>query len=295
LLHEFLFFFLLYFYRKKKMDFNIRLSNGQVLRGFIKSPGEDMRGVVVLIHGLGEHIQRYKEWADLFKRERIAFAGVDLPGHGLSDGIRGHIKNYKLTDEMIDILINECKMTFPDIPVFLYGHSMGGGIVLDYLIRMVPVLKGAIVTSPWLKLAFEPTRAKIRLAAMIKNIFPSLIQPTGLVAEHISHDKVVVNKYKNDPLVHGKISVSLFHATTNAAANTLKNAALLKTPLLLIHGSDDKICSPDGSREFASKTKLAELKIWDGGYHELHNELFKQDVFNYIINWINLRLSGKLL
>jgi acylglycerol lipase len=277
------------------MDFNIRLSNGQVLRGFIKSPGEDMRGVVVLIHGLGEHIQRYKEWADLFNRERIAFAGVDLPGHGLSDGKRGHIKNFKLTDEMIDILINECKMTFPDIPVFLYGHSMGGGILLDYLIRMAPKLKGAIVTSPWLKLSFEPTRSKIRLAAMIKNIFPTFIQPTGLIAEHISHDKVVVNKYKNDPLVHGKISVSLFHAITNAAANTLKNAALLKTPLLLIHGSDDKICSPDGSREFASKTKLAELKIWDGGYHELHNELFKQDVFNYIINWINLRLSGKLL
>jgi acylglycerol lipase len=277
------------------MDFNIRLSNGQVLRGFIKSPGENLRGVVVLIHGRGEHIQRYKKWAELFNREKIAFAGVDLPGHGLSDGKRGHIKNYKLTDEMIDILINECKMTFPDIPVFLYGHSMGGGIVLDYLVRMAPKLKGAIVTSPWLKLAFKPKESMVKLATIMRNVFPSLILPAGLVEEHLSHDQKVVDAFKNDPLNHNKISLSLFQAAISTASNALKNASKLKTPLLLIHGSDDKICSPEGSREFASKTKLAELKIWEGGYHELHNELFKQDVFNYIINWINLRLSGKLL
>jgi len=277
------------------MDFNIRLSNGQVLRGFIKSPGENLRGVVVLIHGRGEHIQRYKKWAELFNREKIAFAGVDLPGHGLSDGKRGHIKNYKLTDEMIDILINECKMTFPDIPVFLYGHSMGGGIVLDYLVRMAPKLKGAIVTSPWLKLAFKPKESMVKLATIMRNVFPSLILPAGLVEEHLSHDQKVVDAFKNDPLNHNKISLSLFQAAISTASNALKNASKLKTPLLLIHGSDDKICSPDGSREFASKTKLAELKIWEGGYHELHNELFKQEVFNYIINWINLRLSGKLL
>jgi alpha-beta hydrolase superfamily lysophospholipase len=277
------------------MDFNIRLSNGQVLRGFIKSPGDNLRGVVILIHGRGEHIQRYKKWAESFNREKIAFAGVDLPGHGLSDGKRGHIKNYKLTDEMIDILINECKMTFPDVPVFLYGHSLGGGIVLDYLVRMAPKLKGAIVTSPWLILAFKPEESMVKIATMMRNIFPSLILPAGLVEEHLSHDQKVVDAFKNDPLTHNKISLSLFHAANSAASNALKNASSVKTPLLLIHGSDDKICSPDGSREFASKTKFAELKIWEGGYHELQNELFKKDVFNYIINWINLRLSGKLL
>jgi len=273
------------------MDFNIRLSNGQVLRGFIKSPGENLRGVIILIHGLGEHIQRYKEWAGLFNRERIAFAGVDLPGHGLSDGKRGHIRNYIHTDGMIDILVNECKMTFPGIPLFLYGHSLGGNIVLDYLLRLNPKLKGSIVTSPWLKLAFEPEKSKRQLAAVMKSILPSLAQPTGLVADHLSHDREVVKNYKNDPLVHGKISVSLFSAALNAAENSLKNASMLKTPLLLIHGSDDKICLPDGSREFASKTDLAELKIWEGGYHELHNESFRLDVFKYIMDWINLKLA----
>jgi alpha-beta hydrolase superfamily lysophospholipase len=274
------------------MDLNIRLSNGQVLRGFIKSPGENLRAVVIFVHGLGEHIQRYREWAELFHKEKIGFAGVDLPGHGGSDGKRGHIKNYDITDEMIDILLNESRKTFPGIPLFLYGNSLGGGIVLDYLVRQNPKVKVAIVTSPWLKLAFEPDKSKMKLVALLKNIVPGLAQPSGLVVDHLSHDKEIINKYKNDPLVHGKISISLIHEAFSSAENALKNASLLKIPLLLMHGSDDLICSPEGSREFASKTKLAELKIWDGGYHELHNELFKQEVFNYIIIWINSRIAG---
>ena len=77
------------------MDFNIKLSNGQILKGMIQSPGENARAVIILVHGLGEHIQRYNYWADLFRKEGIGFAGVDLPGHGRSDGRRGNIKSYQ--------------------------------------------------------------------------------------------------------------------------------------------------------------------------------------------------------
>ncbi len=273
------------------MDFNIKLSNGQILRGFIKSPGEQLRAVVVFVHGLGEHIHRYSGWAGLFNETMIGFAGVDLPGHGRSDGKRGHIKSYAITDEMINILLSECRKTFPGVPLFLYGHSLGGGIVLDFLIRKNPKVKGAIVTSPWLKLAFEPDKSKIWLAGIVKNILPALAQPSGLIVEHISHEKEVVDKYKNDKLVHGKISVSLIHAAFSAGADALKNASQLKTPLLLMHGSDDQICSPEGSSEFASKTKLAELKIWEGGYHELHNDFYRDELFDFIISWINTRLT----
>ena len=124
----------------------------------------------------------------------------------------------------------------------------------------------------------------------MKKIFPSLLQPSGLVVEHISHDQKVVNDYKNDPLVHGMISVSLFHSAMSAASNALSNAAALNKPLLLMHGTDDHICSPEGSSEFASKTGMAELKLWDGGYHELHNDLYRHEVFNHINTWISSRL-----
>ena len=273
------------------MDYNIKLSTGLVLKGIINSPGEDIRAVIIMVHGLGEHIQRYNYWSELFNKEKIGFTGVDLPGHGRSEGRRGMIKSYSQLDEMIDILINSSRKTFPGIPVFLYGHSLGGGIVLDYIIRKNPRIKGAIVTSPWLRLSFEPPKAKIIIASVMRHIFPGLIQPSELVVDHISHDYSVVEKYKADSMVHDKISVSLFAGANSAARYALDNAMDLKIPVLLIHGSDDQITSPEGSKEFAGKNSLVDLKIWEGGYHELHNELFKDEVFKFILDWLNRLIS----
>lgn len=269
------------------MDFNIKLSNGQVLRGMIKSPGEDLKAVVVFVHGIGEHIHRYDQWASRFNKEGFGFAGVDLPGHGRSDGRRGNIKNYILLGEMIDILLKSCKNTFPGKPVYIYGHSLGGGIVLDYILHRNPKVKGAIITGPLLRLAFEPPKIKLVLASVMKSILPGLIQPTRLNTSHISHDKEVVEKYDADPLVHGKISVSLFDESMKAARYSLDHASDLKIPTLILHGSKDMLTSSEGSREFAAKTDKVELKIWEGGYHELHNEPFKDEVFKYIMDWIN--------
>jgi len=268
------------------MDFNIKLRNGLVLKGMIQSPGEDARAVILFVHGLGEHIQRYCYWSESFKKEGIGFAGVDLPGHGRSEGRRGNIQSYEVLDEMLDILVSSCRKTFPGIPLYIYGHSLGGGIVLDYLIRKNPRVTGAIVTSPWLRLSFEPSSFKVGLASVMKFILPGLTQPSGLIVGHISHSSDVVENYKNDPRNHGKKSISLFHGAMKAASNSLEHAADLKVKTLLIHGSDDQITSPAGSREFAQKNSKVELKIWEGGYHELHNEPFKDEVFKYIINWI---------
>jgi alpha-beta hydrolase superfamily lysophospholipase len=269
------------------MEFNIKLRNGQILKGIIQSPGEHIKSVVILVHGLGEHVQRYLSWAELFKNQGIGFLGVDLPGHGLSEGRRGNIDSFALTDEMIDILLMTCKRTFPGCPVYIYGHSLGGGIVLNYLIRRKPKITGAIVTSPWLRLSFQPPKSKIILASIMKYLIPGLVQPSGLKVAHISHDETVVKEYADDPLVHGKISVSLFVTAMQAGEYSIKHASELTTPVLLLHGSDDMLTSPAGSSEFAGKTKLAELKIWDGGYHELHNEPFRDEVFSFIMTWIN--------
>ncbi len=268
------------------MDFNIKLKNGQLLQGVIRSPGEHARAVVVMVHGLGEHIQRYDAWSDRFLGDGIAFTGVDLPGHGRSDGRKGYIKSFRALDEMLDVLIYSCRKTFSNIPVYIYGHSLGGGIVLNYLLRKNPHVKGAIVTSPWLKLSFEPSKGKVFLASVMKNFLPGLVQPSGLNVNHISHDSAVVEKYKTDPLVHDRVSVSLFSSAMESASWTLIHAADLGIPTLLMHGSDDQITSPGGSREFAGKSGVVDLKIWEGGYHELHNEPFSDEVFMYIAGWI---------
>lgn len=268
------------------MDFNIKLHNGKVLRGIIQSPGENTKTVIILVHGLGEHVLRYNNWAELFRKEGIAFAGVDLPGHGRSEGKRGHIKSFSELSEMLDILVRSCNQTFPGTPVFIYGHSLGGSIVLDYLLKKTPKVRGAIVTSPLLRLGFEPSKAKLFIASVMRYVLPSLVQPASLVIEHLSHDGDVVESYRTDPLVHGKISVKLFHELMSSARYSLEHAGELQIPLLLIHGSDDRICSPDGSREFAAKSGKVALKIWEGGFHELHNEPFKAEVFGFIMEWI---------
>jgi alpha-beta hydrolase superfamily lysophospholipase len=125
------------------------------------------------------------------------------------------------------------------------------------------------------------------LAAIVKSILPGLQQPTGLIAEHISHEKAEVEKYVKDPLVHGKISVALFSGTFKAAHNILKGDNLVTIPLLIIHGSEDKITSPEGSVEFAAKSELTTLRLWEGGYHELHNEPFREELFMEVIDWLS--------
>jgi len=275
---------------RKKMGYSIRLSNGQVLRGFIKSPGENIRAMVLLVHGLGEHVGRYDEWSDRFVSYGIGMAGVDLPGHGRSDGRRGHIGSFRVTEQLLRLLIKETGSTFPGIPLILYGHSLGGGIVTDYLVRNSPGIKMAVVTSPWLKLAFEPPAYKMILAAVAGRLFPSFIQPSGLDINHLSHNAAVVKAYSEDPLVHDRISAGLFNSTMNAARNSLEKSENISVPVLLLHGQDDMISSPGGSILLAGKNSLIDLKIWPGGFHELHNEPDNADVFNFIINWIDKHL-----
>ena len=268
------------------MEYSIELKKGPVLKGMISVPPDEPGAFIIFVHGLGEHVRRYESWSSMFNTRGIGFAGVDLPGHGLSGGARGNIRDFSQTAEMTDIMYENISKTFPGKPVFLYGHSLGGGIVLDYLIRRTHGFRGAIVTSPWLRLAFEPSRFKLALAAFMRHILPGLAQPSGLVVEHLSHDPGVVEKYKTDPLVHDRISVSLFNSAMAAAASSLSRADEVKIPLLIMHGSDDMICSPEGSREFASRAETSELRIWEGGYHELHNEPFREEVFTFIMSWM---------
>ncbi|NSW93605.1 MAG: alpha/beta hydrolase [Bacteroidales bacterium] len=275
------------------MDINIRLGNGQVLRGLILSPGDRLRAVVIMVHGLGEHIFRYEAWAKKFNMIDIGFAGVDLPGHGRSDGKRGHIKSYRDLYEMLDILISEAGKTFNGLPVFIYGHSLGGNVVLSYLLKQSPRIRGAIVTSPWLRLAFQPSEAKIKAAAFMKHFLPAMVQASGLVTEHLCHDTEVVEKYRKDKLVHDKISLKLFSEAVKSAGYILSHSEELKIPLLIMHGDSDMITSSEATAGFARKAPHTQLKIWEGGYHELHNEPFRDQVFSEISGWIEKRLSAR--
>lgn len=251
------------------------------------STSEAPKAVILLVHGLGEHAGRYAGWAARFNERGVALRAFDLPGHGHSEGKRGVIaspeKVYDTIGKISESLISE----FPGAPLFIYGHSLGGSIVLNYLIRRRPELTGAIVTSPWLLLSESPAKVKVLIANVAKKLMPGVAQPSGLKTEFLSRDPEVVDAYRKDPLVHGQISAGLYGWVTDSAAETLSRASEITIPLLIAHGRSDMIISPSGSLQVAGSAPKATLKLWEGGYHELHNDLLKDEHFDFITEWID--------
>lgn len=245
------------------------------------------KAIINLVHGLGEHGGRFNEWAGFFVEEGYAMLAIDYRGHGKSGGKRGHTGEYQFFMRDIDLLLAKSEEIFPAIPRILYGHSLGGNLVINYAIQFNPAIQALIATSPWLKLASEPPWIKLILAKAIKGIFPALQNSTGLLSSQLSHDPEVAKVYSADPLVHGKISVNAFFAVMKAGLEAIRNAGRVKVPFLLIHGSEDLITSCKASQELAEKgnDKLT-FRLWNGGFHELHQEPFKHEVFRFIINWL---------
>jgi len=176
---------------------------------------------------------------------------------------------------------------FPGLPRFLYGHSLGGNLVLNYTLRRKPDLRGVIATGPWLELAFQPPASQVRLGRIMNGIAPGFTQHSKLDTKGLSHDQAVVTAYENDPLVHDKISARLFVNTYESGLWALDHAAEFPLPLLLMHGAADPITSAKGSQKFAEKAgDKVTLKVWDGMYHEIHNELEQKQVFAYMLDWL---------
>lgn len=273
----------------KHEEFEIKSIDNRSL--FVQSwiPDETISGVICFIHGIGEHLTRYSYWAERSVSEGYAFFGFDLCCSGKSEGKRGFFPSYETFMDDIDLLMQQAKSRFPGIPVVLYGHSMGGNLVLNYAITKRTDIIGLIATSPWLILKNEPSKLLLSVIRFLSKVFPNLIISSGssVGADSISRDKSVVEKYINDPLVHNKISLKMAISLNDAAEYALENSAKLEIPLLLMHGSADQITDPEGSRQFyESNPKKYTFKIWEGLYHEIHNEPEKEEVFEYLINWI---------
>jgi alpha-beta hydrolase superfamily lysophospholipase len=249
------------------------------------------KAVVGIIHGMGEHSGRYVHVAQALNAANISVVAYDHRGHGLSEGQKGHTPNYGFLLDGVDQLMAEMNRVAPNAPKFLFGHSMGGNVVLNYALQRHPKVNGIIASGPYLRLAFAPPAIQVALAKLVNGILPALGQPTNLDASGISRDKAVVDKYLKDPLVHGRVTPRFFVEMEREAKWALDNASKMKLPLLIYHGSADKLTSHDASKEFASNAHGdVTWKSWEGFYHECHNEPEQQQVFALIIDWINAHL-----
>ncbi len=250
-------------------------------------PDQETKKSILFVHGLGEHSGRYDKWAKRFTENGYNFLALDLRGHGKSAGKRGHARSLSVLLDDIDLMFAHAEEIFPGHRLILYGHSMGGSLVLNHVIRRNHPLSALIVTSPWLRLTREPPWGTVVLASLMNKIYPSFTVKSTIKPDQLSHDPEFSSRYTTDPLVHNKISVRLFFELHEAGKFALRNVYKINYPFLLMHGTADTITSPRASENYVMNTsKKTRLKLWEGQYHELHNELVADEVFRYIIDWL---------
>lgn len=250
------------------------------------------KAAICLVHGLGEHSGRYEHVAEAFTKDGYAMFGFDLRGHGRSGGPRGHFPSSEALLQDIDLLFTHARERYPELPLILYGHSLGGILVLYYGLKRKPKVKGVIATSPGLHTALESQTGKIIAAQILGFVAPTVLLPSGLDAHAISHTQAVIDKYQQDPLVHDKISLGFGRTMLGVTKWTLEHAAEFPAPLLLMHGKEDRIAFPSSSIEFAAAApEKSTLVLWDEGYHELHNEPEQAEVLKTMLIWMNARLN----
>jgi len=252
------------------------------------TPEGEIKAVLALVHGLGEHSGRYQDVANELNQEGYALIGFALRGHGRSEGPRGHFSYTESLDD-VDRLIDEAQKLLPGKPVYLYRHSMGGNLVLYYAIKRLPTcLNGIISTSPALGTARPVAGCKIALVRVMKGISPMMTMNNDLDLAGLSTNPNIIAAYKSDPLVHPLISARLGWDLLQSGPWLIEHAAEFPSiPLLIMQGSADRIVDPAATKKFVKKVKGdITFHLWAGDYHELHNEPNRDEVFKFLLQWL---------
>ena len=274
------------------IEFNWKNENGNKIYA-VEWPVQNARAVMGLIHGVGEHCRRYDEMAAWYNRHGIAMVGYDRQGYGRSAGRKGYAANYREFIDEIARLLVECESRYPDLPVFLYGHSMGGHLLLRYLIRRHPNISAAVISAPHIRLSFTPNPLLVGLGKVMRRVYPTFSQDNQLDTALLSRNPAVKPAYDADPHVHHALTSQTGIDILENADELNRYADGLGVPALLMHGTADGITNHDGSEDFARRNPHdLTFKSWPGLYHELHNEPEREEVFAYVLNWLEGRMAA---
>jgi alpha-beta hydrolase superfamily lysophospholipase len=242
---------------------------------------EGYQRTVVLTHGLAEHMGRYRHVAAALNAAGYRVLGLELRGHGDSEGKRGHVQTWS---EYGDDLA--AAVAFAGGPCFLMAHSMGGPVVLDRLLTPLPhPVLGVVLTNPLLGVRVEAPRIKLMAAGLLSRLLPRLSLSNELDPHHISRDPAVVKAYTEDPRVYSTITPRWYTEMRAACARVLAAQRLGGVPLLMVTSDADRICDPEASRRFATACG-ADQATYPPLFHEVLNEPEQQQVIADIIAWL---------
>ena len=257
-------------------------------------PTGAIRGVVALVHGIGEHSGRYGYLVERLVGAGFAVVALDNRGHGRSGGVHGHIDSWSEYREDVHAFLNYVSAHFMRLPLFLYGHSLGGLIVTDYVLFHPDGLDGLIVSGHPLRPTGSAKPILVLLARILSKYKPTISFSLGLDDNTLSRDPEVVRAYKEDPLVHRRVSARWGTETLATIDRVRARAGEIRLPLLILHGGADRINSVDGSRELfgLASSPDKQIRIYPGGYHESHNDLDRELVATDVIEWLIDHANG---
>ncbi|HVO39780.1 MAG TPA: lysophospholipase [Spirochaetia bacterium] len=248
------------------------------------------RAAVALVHGLGEHSGRYQKVAEKLPAAGFSLNAYDLRGHGRSGGPRLFAPGYEALMRDIDEHLAQTRRRFPGLPVFLYGHSLGGAQVLAYALKRNPSLAGVVASSPLLAPGIKVPQLKINAGKLLSRIAPKMILSTDVPWDSLSRDSAFVEATRKDPLYKEGTSARL-GVEFLAAGQWVTSQKKFPLPLLLMQGTGDRHVSPPATIEWAKQLSGdVTLKVWEDGRHELHNDIEKDKVVDFAIAWLTKHL-----
>jgi alpha-beta hydrolase superfamily lysophospholipase len=270
------------------IKYSLSAKDGAELFLYLQEPAGTARGVLCLVHGLGDYSGCFTYLIDFFSKASFAVMAIDLHGNGASSGTRGHISNIETLYDDVALLVEQAKEKYPSLPIFLYGHSLGGNLVLNYVIKRKPEISAAIASAPWIEVTEQPV-LKRSLGYFLDSFVPNFIIDAGIDASKLSHDPVFVENYAKDPLVHGKISAHLLASSCRSGLWAVQHAGELNVPVLLMQGSSDFITSIKATQRLYDRApkETTVFKIWNDDFHSLHNEINREDIFNFVLSFID--------
>lgn len=252
------------------------------------------RAAVAIVHGYGEHAGRYEELAVELGRAGLDTFLLDLRGHGLSGGARGHISRFEDYLEDLERLVEMARESGPE-RLFLFGHSLGGLIVLRYLERGAKA-EGAIISAPFLKLAFEPPAWKRAAAKVLEGILPSLPVPSGIEPEQLTRDEARRAEVRADPLYFKTATAGWFAEIDRAQREVFAEAGAIRLPLLGLLPLADSIADPKATEAFWERlgSEDRQLVRFEESYHEILNELppLRERAYALIRGWLEDKLAA---